>query len=237
MVLSRRFVVCPPWDVYAPDNHSQTIFPGALAAPHSPIVPHTPFHSSTTPAFLSSATLLPPRTPYTPYTPFTAFHAKQAPSTYALGKSQSPYAHFLDESDEPLAKLYSQVLRFVERDLCRIMDVAEKVFVKSVSSSGRPDRGDASTPQSVVAAQSAARPDGEGFEILANVVWEVFGRAIMDDLGNSVFAAGRPNEFRKVCLQPIGVRCSWTLISRTELRDNTGLHTLSRIPRSLCPGH
>lgn len=39
---------------------------------------------------------------------------------------------------------------------------------------------------------------GEGFEIMANVVWAEFGRAIMDEMGATVFAAGRPDEFRKV---------------------------------------
>lgn len=39
----------------------------------------------------------------------------------------------------------------------------------------------------------------EGFEIMANVIWAEFGRGIMDEMGSVVFAAGRPDEFRKVC--------------------------------------
>lgn len=44
--------------------------------------------------------------------------------------------------------------------------------------------------------------DGESndkeFAILANVVWEELARAIQDEIGGSVFSAGKPDEFRKV---------------------------------------
>lgn len=170
----------------------QTVYPGALAAPHSPIVPHTPFPSVKVPSFLSSATPLPPRTPYTP---FTAFISTKASSTYSLGSSSgSPYAHLLDNSDEPLARLYSQILRFIERDLSKIMELAEKVSIKSITRTGVRNGGNISPH-----IQDAAEPlERQGFEIMANVIWEEFGRAIMDELGGIVFSSGRPNEFRKV---------------------------------------
>ncbi|KAF7376188.1 Conserved oligomeric Golgi complex subunit 2 [Mycena sanguinolenta] len=169
-----------------------SIFPGALAAPSSPLVPHTPFRSSTTPSSVAPSSALPPRTPYTPFTSFalkTPFQMNHGLGTAA----NSPYAHLLDDSEDPLARLYSQILRFVERDMIRIMGIAEKVSLRSVSA-GRKDK-------SLVAALPAEKSNGEaaddGFEIMANVVWEEFGRAIMDELGHVVFAAGRPNEFRK----------------------------------------
>ncbi|KAF5386227.1 hypothetical protein D9615_002234 [Tricholomella constricta] len=163
----------------------KTMYPGALAAPHSPVVPHTPFPATKTNSF-STNTPLPPRTPYTP---FTAFVSAKNNATYTLGScSTSPYARLLDDADEPLARLYSQALRFVERDLSRIMDIAEKVSVKSLSRS-RPEKG--------VSASRECSTDGKGFEILANVIWEEFGRAIMDELGGIVFASGRPNDFKK----------------------------------------
>jgi hypothetical protein len=108
----------------------------------------------------------------------------------------------LDESDDPLAKLYSQILRFVERDLCRIMDVAEKISMKSVASV-RGDSSPALTPNTA-ADRSIPRADGQGFNIMANVVWDELGRAIMDHLGSTIFAAGRPDEFRKVGFSPHG---------------------------------
>ena len=36
------------------------------------------------------------------------------------------------------------------------------------------------------------------FEIMANVVWAEIGRALMDELGSVIFAAGKPDDFRKV---------------------------------------
>ncbi|KAI4519958.1 COG complex component [Schizophyllum commune Loenen D] len=123
----------------------KAIFPGALAAPPSPLVPHTPFVTSNAPSFLQSTKL-----PATPYTPYTAMHNR---TTFAptLGlASSSPWARSLEELDDPLAKLYIQIIRFFH-----------------------------------------------GFEIMANVVWAEFGNSIIEELGTVVFAAGRPNEFRK----------------------------------------
>jgi hypothetical protein len=73
------------------------------------------------------------------------------------------------------------------------MDVAEKVSIKSLPRL-RSDK-EASISQSLA---QAVTIDGNGFEIMANVIWEEIGRAIMDELGGIVFSAGRPNEFRKV---------------------------------------
>ncbi|KAK0212634.1 COG complex component [Desarmillaria ectypa] len=162
----------------------KTVYAGALTAPHSPLIPHTPFNS-TAPAFLSSISSL----PRTPYTPFTAFPLKSSlPHSYNLDKSMSPFYHLLEQSDEPLAKLYDQILRFVERDLRRIMDIADKAAVKSFPAAR------AGTPQ-----MSSFNINGndKGFNIMANVVWDEFGRAIMDELGGVIFSAGKPDVFRK----------------------------------------
>ncbi|KAJ7703146.1 oligomeric golgi complex component, COG2-domain-containing protein [Mycena rosella] len=173
----------------------KSIFPGALTAPPSPIVPHTPFRSSTTPASVVAASPLPPRTPYTPFTSFALKTPFQ--SSYGLGTaSNSPYAHLLEDNDDPLARMYSQILRFVERDMSRIMGIADKVSLKSVST-GRKDKSLGAVLVSLPAEKPSRDVDDDGFEIMANVVWEEFGRAIMDELGSVVFAAGRPNEFRK----------------------------------------
>ncbi|CCL98683.1 uncharacterized protein FIBRA_00685 [Fibroporia radiculosa] len=169
----------------------KTVHPTALAAPHSPILPHTPF----APNILSPA---PPLTashpPRTPYTPFTAFASKQNPFELNLqaGAQSAVAAHILDDHDDPLAALYNTILRFVDRDLKRIMEIAENVCVKSGS------RASASVP-SVPPKAGATKPsaDDTGFEVMANVVWAEIGRAIMDELGGTVFAAGKPDEFRK----------------------------------------
>ncbi|KAK1230452.1 hypothetical protein PQX77_006462 [Marasmius sp. AFHP31] len=171
----------------------KTVFSGALNAPRSPLLPHTPFPPAAKTPFISSA--LPPRTPYTPFTSRAALFQP----AYPQGKGTSPHTHILEGSDDPLASLYSQILRFVERDLSRIMDITEKVSLKSLASK-KSERLSASTPQSAVPPETldVNGQDGtRGFEVLANVIWEEFGRAIMDELGGIVFAAGRPNEFKQ----------------------------------------
>lgn len=179
-------------------NCIQTIFPGALAVPHSPIVPHTPLATRSNTS--SSAYAHPPRTPYTPY---SAFASKQNPFDLSYGASvasTSLYAHLLDDTEDALARLYNQILRFVERDLSRIMDVAEKVSIKSVSNSREDKDVGASlmVPGIRDKGQMSSEVDGEGFEIMANVVWADIATAIIDELGGLVFSAGRPSEFRKV---------------------------------------
>jgi hypothetical protein len=167
----------------------QTIFYGATNVPHSPILPHTPF-----PSRQNTLDSHPPRTPYTP---FSAFVPKQntEPAT-STSLSQSPYAHLLSDTENPLARLYNQILRFVERDLSRIMSVAEKVSLKSVLHMRQTDATQIarSGRDNVV----PSRMSEEGFEIMANVVWAEIGKAIMDELGGTVFAVGRPDDFRKV---------------------------------------
>ncbi|KAI0675422.1 COG complex component [Trametes maxima] len=168
----------------------KTIYPGALSAPRSPIVPHTPLPVSgraPSPAPPQTASL-PPRTPYTP---FTAFASKQNPFEFTLHADASATslasAAILDETDDALAALYNAVLRFVDRDVRRVMEIAEAVCAKSGSRT-RQGQG-----------QVTGGTDGQapGFEIMANVVWAEVGRALMDELGSVIFAAGKPDEFRK----------------------------------------
>ena len=153
-------------------------------APHSPIVPLTPFNSS------NSNLKTPTTTSYhIPYTPFTAFIPKQPLHFSTVSHLSLSQAHLLDDTDNPLAALYNKILRFVERDICRIMGVAEKIEVRYSVEQKRPIwstvNGDLGRERS-------------RFEIMSNVVWDEFGRSIMEELGNVVFSVGRPDEFRKV---------------------------------------
>ncbi|KAH9180208.1 COG complex component [Lactarius sanguifluus] len=136
----------------------KTIFPGALHASHTLSLPQTPFpiHEN------ASA----PGTARTPYEPFTAFASRTNPFDVALAAAPR-----LDETDNPLAVLYNGILSFVERDVKRIMDIAERI-----------------------SARIGQRVDG----IFANVVWAELARALMDEFGSTLFAAGRPDEFRRV---------------------------------------
>jgi hypothetical protein len=103
-----------------------------------------------------------------------------------------PQAHLLEDADDSLARLYNQLLRFVERDITRIMTIAEKVSIGP--SSEFPLKNLQFPPSS----DTDPGPGSREFQIMANVVWDEFGRSIMDEIGGIVFAAGRPSEFRKV---------------------------------------
>jgi hypothetical protein len=138
-------------------------------------MPSTPFPIHDRPPQTAS---LPPRTPYTP---FTAFASKDA--SFDTG---SATAHLLDDFANPLASLYNTILKFIERDVKQIMDIAERITLKSAG-------------KVVVSGSTSTDPEARAFDILANVVWAEVGRAVMDELGAAVFAAGKPTEFRKVC--------------------------------------
>ncbi|KAI0084912.1 COG complex component [Irpex rosettiformis] len=167
----------------------KTIYPGCLVEPHSPVVPHTPFLGGERRPSVTTAH--PPRTPYTP---FTAFVTKQNP--FEINFEQHAQAHLLDDIDDPLASLYNTILRFVDRDMKRIMELASKAGVNPGSATPK-------LTQSKTASSTSNAPSGKqlslsgGFDIMANVVWAEIGKAIMDELGSVVFAAGNPDEFRK----------------------------------------
>lgn len=133
--------------------------------------------------------------PRTPYTPFTAFASKQNPFEFSQASALSA-AHLLDESEDPLARVYNQLLRFVERDLKKIMEIGEHICVKTVPAEKSKDLTRVLGQKEKIGVKEHGSHDG--FEILANAVWAEFGRAIMDEMGTVVFAAGRPDEFRKV---------------------------------------
>ncbi|KAF6762997.1 hypothetical protein DFP72DRAFT_874343 [Ephemerocybe angulata] len=141
----------------------KTIYPGALGAPHSPI---------------------------TPYTPFTAFIPKQNAAFPSLGGSKKHQPYLLDDTNDSLARLYNQVLRFVERDVYYIMEATDNIRNKSNNPIVGKESVDKQDPYS-------PSVNEKGFSILGNVVWEELSRAIQDEIGGIVFAAGRPDEFRK----------------------------------------
>ncbi|KAH9051485.1 COG complex component [Lactarius vividus] len=146
----------------------KTVFPDMLHASHTLSLPQTPFpiHEN------ASA----PGTARTPYEPFTAFASRTNPFDTALAAAPR-----LDETDNPLAVLYNGILSFVERDVKRIMDIAERISARIGQRADEVDDG----------------ASAKGFEIFANVVWAELARALMDELGSTLFAAGRPDEFRR----------------------------------------
>ena len=79
--------------------------------------------------------------------------------------------------------------------------------------------------------------DVGGFEVLANVIWVEIARALMNELGSALFAAGRPDEFRKVrwSLQILSLY-EHSLTCKVELRDDAVIHSLSSIPCTIWSG-
>ena len=78
------------------------------------------------------------------------------------------------------------------------MDIAERVSLKPMSMSR--DKNGSAANLTTLALEPARTSEFRGFEIMANVVWAEIGNSIIEELGTVVFAAGRPNEFRKVSL-------------------------------------
>ena len=72
-----------------------------------------------------------------------------------------------------------------------LMEVAE-VF----SARHRQPLPEAATPNGN-AVRSEQHSQSEGFEFMSNVVWAEIGRAVTEELGSVVFAAGRPDDFRQ----------------------------------------
>ncbi|KAF9012367.1 oligomeric golgi complex component, COG2-domain-containing protein [Cyathus striatus] len=162
----------------------KTVYAGALDAAHSPIIPHTPFHQTIGSDHDTDH-------PRMPYTPFTAFVSKTAPQHLAVkSDTKIPQVHTLDDHDNQLASLYNQILRFVARDLYRIMSIAEMIST-GISPASQSSFGTS------LCAGGPLRPKEKRFQIMANVVWEEIGHAIMEEIGTVVFAAGRPDQFRK----------------------------------------
>lgn len=180
----------------------QTIFPGALSAPRSPMVPPTPFVDGYLSSSVGQAPLTASYPPRTPYTPFSAFAAKQNPFEAGFGAAAGGQqsVHLLDEESDPLAALYNILLRFVDRELVRVMEAAERISTKS--SSRRKGEGVTAVKDGHdhggASERAARREEKQGFDIMSNVVWAEIGRTIMDELGSSIFASGNPAQFRRV---------------------------------------
>ncbi|KAH7102816.1 COG complex component [Auriculariales sp. MPI-PUGE-AT-0066] len=82
----------------------QTVFSGALAVPHSPLMPKTPFPQTT----------ISPMTPSTPFTPFSRIVGTSSSEAPTAGR----FSLVLPEDmEDPLQKLYNKLLRFIERDM------------------------------------------------------------------------------------------------------------------------
>ncbi|KAG8838438.1 hypothetical protein FRC18_004718 [Serendipita sp. 400] len=164
----------------------RVIFSGALNVPHSPVIPRTPFVTSKN---THSA-------PQTPFTPFTAYPQKRVTSqSYFFLSEQDSRLPLLDDSNDQLATLYNNILQFVERNCVDIMKIATQVARKYGK---KPQNVQGSTPPLVPLAveQLDLTEKVATFDIMGNVVWGEIGRALMEELGTLIFAAGKPTDFK-----------------------------------------
>jgi conserved oligomeric Golgi complex subunit 2 len=109
-----------------------------------------------------------------PQTPFTPF------PTLQLKIDEMPDIAIPDFGDHPLGQCYTTLLRFLDRELKPLISMSEEINAKHPDHQSSQDR----------------------FDILTNVIWNQVGRAIRDELGSTVFAVGRPDEFQKACRAP-----------------------------------
>ncbi|KAF7304559.1 Conserved oligomeric Golgi complex subunit 2-like [Mycena chlorophos] len=128
---------------------------------------------------------LPPRTPCMHF-------SSRKPLRFNYSTSTFPYAHLLEDPEDHLARLYNQILTFVRARHDHRHGSRGEDRAQAKTRAQGPVAGD--IPRQ---ARSSRHRDEDGFQIMGNVVWEELGRSIMDELGLVVFAAGRPNEFRK----------------------------------------
>ena len=131
------------------------------------------------------------------------------PGTLFVSRTDNGFPSFTDEkhSEDPLALLLSNLLRFIERDLRMPIEIAERINSDRTHKSQK-GRGK-SRPTPAVDGKPSLTGEGDsiangsapienGFDIMARVVWAEIGRALIDQLGPIIFAAGRPDEFQKV---------------------------------------
>ena len=103
--------------------------------------------------------------------------------------------------------LYNNILQFVEKNVVEVMEIAARVAKKhgkakavvGTNANGVPTRANPLPDSGLVNGSLDAGGEDVGFEIMANVVWAELGRALMDELGALIFAAGKPAEFKRVC--------------------------------------
>lgn len=92
------------------------------------------------------------------------------------------------EIDDPLRDLLNKILAFVSKECGLVLDVAERSLATSSST--------------LVMEKSGGGTDGGeariGYEMLTNVVWDAIGTRLMNELGSTIFAAGRPTVFHHV---------------------------------------
>ncbi|CAE6539818.1 unnamed protein product [Rhizoctonia solani] len=202
----------------------KTIHPASLTAPQSPILPRTPFAHPPATSLLPHTPFTPfaPLATAAASSFSPNIHPEiliPEPDMGDTNTSSNDKTAAIDEAGgaDALVGLYNKILRFVQRDVMGVVRVAESVSAKSrrgtshifggmspgglgISPGGLPPSssiGASPIGPGVVGVDLGATENPERIEIVANVVWAELARALMDELGSTVFAVGRPDEFRQ----------------------------------------
>lgn len=129
----------------------------------------------------------------------------------------------------PLTELYNRLLAFVSNECGILLDVAERVLEvapgrtagsNALVATKRGNRGVgpeadlsdsvgslAGSAQGGEATTDAKEAGVRGFQVLNRVVVDEMARAVMNELGGVIFAAGRPTVFHQVRLAARSRRC------------------------------
>jgi hypothetical protein len=98
------------------------------------------------------------------------------------------------ETVSSLAKTYNNILAFVSEECGVLLDVGERSLAANQMQNGTialKDERASSKPSNHTQSK-------QGYYILANVVWHEIATKLMNELGQVIFAAGRPSVFHEV---------------------------------------
>lgn len=121
---------------------------------------------------------------------------------------------------DALVELYNKILVFISKEMGYILEITERrpsqgrinAFTAggndgSLAFSGiiERDTGDRGIPNSPSTKERSLYPtqssNKAGYQVLSNVIWSGIAKRLMSECGHSIFAAGRPDSFHRVCLK------------------------------------
>lgn len=152
-------------------------------------MPSTPFQTFGTFSQMQEQDPLDPTSPLLPLSGATILD-RAIPLAYIIEPVNLPASPGGRETefDDPLRDLLNKILAFVSKECGLVLDVAERSLASSATA--------------LVVEKAGVGADGGeariGYEMLTNVVWDAIGTRLMNELGSTIFAAGRTTVFHHV---------------------------------------
>ncbi|GAA6009286.1 hypothetical protein JCM11491_004257 [Sporobolomyces phaffii] len=122
---------------------------------------------------------------------------ENVPQSYRLAPLDSPVS-FRESDSGPLLRLYNILLRFISEDCGNILSIAERSLAPDPTSAmsllktALVNKRNRDEPE-----DDGEHRDGEGFQILTNVIVDEIATRLVSELGTVIFAAGRPSVFHQ----------------------------------------